>query len=255
MIEVRQTLSAKDRLILALDTSTFEQALKFVDQLSEYVGVFKIGLELFVNTGLSLMEELHQRGLKVFFDGNFLDIPDAVARESHQLALKGVDMFTLDASGGRAMLEASVQACQSTARQMGKNPPASLGMTVLTSLNQDALQNELHVVSTMADQVLRLGQLCQACGLSGVVTSAQELPQLRSVLGSGMLYVTPGVRPVWAEANDHTRVVTPAEAIANGSDYLVIGRPITRAKDPCDAAKRILFEMDSELSQTRAGSF
>jgi orotidine-5'-phosphate decarboxylase len=240
-------LSAKERLILAVDTSNIEEARRLVDELSEYVGVFKVGLELFMNFGPDILKLFHERGLKLFFDGKFLDIPNTVAKASQAVGRQGVQMFTVHASGGSKMLSACAQGAAKGAAEAGVEAPLALGVTVLTSLSQEALNSELGVAGTVPDQVVRLAKLCSANGVKGIVASAEEVAGLRVALGDSIVIITPGVRPTWADANDQSRIVTPAQALRNGSDYLVIGRPITGAADRAQAAKRIINEMHEAL--------
>jgi orotidine-5'-phosphate decarboxylase len=245
-------LKAKDRLILAVDTSTVDGARRIVDELHESVGMFKIGLELLMNAGPAILTLFQERGVKLFFDGKFLDIPNTVARASEAVARAGVQMYTVHATGGSKMLQACVQATIKAAQAAETEPPIILGVTVLTSLDQTALTKELNVSCSVSEQVISLGKLCQASGLTGIVASAEEVTGLRAALGPSMILVTPGVRPQWAEANDQSRVVTPGQALKNGSDYLVVGRPILAAANRRDAAKRILDEMEDALAAGRA---
>jgi orotidine-5'-phosphate decarboxylase len=241
-------LSAKERLVLAVDTSKIDEARQIVDELSEYVGVFKVGLELFMSAGPAVLKLFHERNLKLFFDGKFLDIPNTVAKASEAVGRQGVQMFTVHASGGSKMLAASVAAAAKGAAEAGLQPPIVLGVTVLTSMSADELRSELNVSASLPEQVTRLAKLCQASGVPGIVSSAEEVGKLRKTLGDSMVLVTPGVRPTWAEANDQTRIVTPSDALRNGADYLVIGRPIVAAADRKAAAKRIIEEMEEALA-------
>jgi orotidine-5'-phosphate decarboxylase len=240
--------TGKDRLILPIDVSTLDEARRLVDELYDYVGVFKIGLELLSGEGLAGLELFQQRGLKVFFDGKFLDIPNTVAHAAEAISRRGVEMFTVHSTGGSKMLAACAEASKKGAKEGGKPAPIVLGVTILTSLDQKSLADELGVGIPMKEQVLRLARLCQSSGVTGIVASAQEVHDLRTAFGDTMVLVTPGVRPSWAETNDQSRIVTPAQALRSGADYLVIGRPISAAKDRKDAAKRILAEMDEALS-------
>lgn len=242
-----QPLSAKERLILAVDTSTLEGARRIVDELSEYVGVFKVGLELLMNEGPQVLNLFQERQLNVFFDGKFLDIPNTVAKATEGVARAGVRMFTVHASGGSKMLRACADAATKGATEAGKSVPISLGVTVLTSMDQAMLTDELNVSKTVGEQVLSLAELCRKSGITGIVASAEEVQQLRTALGASMVLVTPGVRPTWAEANDQSRIVTPSDALRRGADYLVIGRPILAAPDRKDAARRIIAEMEEAL--------
>jgi len=231
-----------------VDTSTLEEARRLVDELSEYVGVFKVGLELFMSVGQPALKLFHDRGLKVFFDTKLLDIPNTVAKASEAVSRQGVQMFTVHATGGGKMLSACAQAAKKGADEAGVAAPITLGVTVLTSLDAHSLQHELNVACSVKQQVLSLAKLCCDSGITGIVASAEEVKELRAAVGESMVLVTPGVRPQWADANDQSRVVTPAQALRNGSDYLVIGRPITAAKDRKDAAKRIIAEMEEALA-------
>jgi orotidine-5'-phosphate decarboxylase len=219
-----------------------------IDELSEYVGVFKIGLEMLMNEGPQVLKVFQQKELKVFFDGKFLDIPNTVAKATEAIAAAGVDMFTVHATGGKKMLAACAKAASNASAAAGKRNPIVLGVTVLTSLDQAALNNELNVSGTVSDQVVSLAKLCQASGVTGIVASPEEVAQIRAAVGRDMVLVIPGIRPRWAEANDQSRITTPADAIARGADYLVIGRPITAAANRKDAAKRIVEEMDEAVS-------
>jgi len=246
--ETSRPLSARNRLILAVDTSTIDEARRIIDELSDYVGVFKIGLQMLMSEGPQVLKVFQDKDLKVFFDGKFLDIPNTVAMATEAVARVGVDMLTVHASGGKKMMEASVKAARSGAAAVGKQEPIILGVTVLTSLNKAELNDELRVPGSVSDQVLHLAKLCQSSGLTGIVASPEEVSQIRAVVGAGIALVTPGVRPKWAATNDQSRIMTPADAIKSGADYLVIGRPITAASDPRDAAKRILEEMEQGVA-------
>jgi orotidine-5'-phosphate decarboxylase len=157
-------------------------------------------------------------------------------------------MFTVHASGGRKMLEACVAAARKASAAAGKREPIVLGVTVLTSMDVKALNDELRVPGSVSDQVLNLSRLCASSGVTGIVASPEEVTQIRRAVGEEMILVTPGVRPQWADANDQSRVMTPADALKAGSDYLVIGRPITASADRKDAARRIVEEMESALA-------
>jgi orotidine-5'-phosphate decarboxylase len=230
-----------------LDVSTVDEARRLVDELYEYVGVFKVGLELFMNAGPPVLKLFHERGLNLFFDGKFLDIPNTVAKASEAAGRHGVKMFTVHATGGGKMLRACADAAAKGAKEAGFEPPIVLGVTVLTSLSQQMLSQELSVSCPMEEQVINLARLCRDNAVTGIVASAEEVGRLRTTFGGELVLVTPGVRPSWADANDQSRVVTPAQALRNGSDYLVIGRPITAAADRKDAARRIIAEMEESL--------
>jgi orotidine-5'-phosphate decarboxylase len=241
-------LSARERLILAVDTPTIDEARRMIDELYEYVGVFKIGLEMLMNEGPQVLRVFQERDLRVFFDGKFLDIPNTVAKASEAVARQGVEMFTVHASGGGKMLEACAQATKAAAAQAGKKEPIILGVTVLTSMSAQEMNNDVRVPGTVSEQVLHLAKICQRSGITGLVASPEEVKEIRAAVGSSMVLVTPGVRPAWASANDQSRVMTPFDALRAGADYLVIGRPITAAANRTEAAKRIVDEMGQAVA-------
>lgn len=242
------SIQARDRLILAVDTSSMEEARQYLDELHEHVGVFKIGLQLFTRYGPEILKVFQSKGAKIFLDCKFLDIPNTVAKASEEATAHGVQMFTIHACGGTSMLSASADAVQKKAAQLQIPAPTILAVTVLTSISQTVLANELNVSAPLEEQVLKLAKQCQENGVTGIVASPEESARLRQELGTTMLIVTPGVRPSWADANDQSRFTTPFEAIKNGSDYLVVGRPITQAKDPKDAARKIVAEIEEALA-------
>ncbi|HEY9786678.1 MAG TPA: orotidine-5'-phosphate decarboxylase [Candidatus Obscuribacterales bacterium] len=236
-------VSAKDRLIVALDVPTMEEALALVDELQEDVGVFKVGLELFSSCGVALLTELARRGVPVFFDGKFHDIPNTVASASRAIVSHQVKMFNVHAQGGSAMMKAACEAARNAAPHGLK--PIVIAVTVLTSISEEILEGELGMSRPLEATVERLAVLAKSSGLDGVVASAKEVPAIRRALGDDFVIVTPGIRPEWAAADDQKRIVTPGQAMELGSDYIVVGRPITRAADKRDAARRIVEEMEA----------
>ena len=235
-------MDARDRLIVALDVSTAAQAQKIVDAVGRSATTFKVGKQLFTAEGPSFVRSLVASGHNVFLDLKFHDIPNTVAAAVRSAAGLGVSMLTVHASGGAKMLRAATQAAKEA-----KTPPLVLAVTVLTSLGDEDLQ-EIGVGGRAADQVLRLAELARNNGCLGVVASPQEVKQLRELLGTGYAIVTPGVRPAGADAGDQVRIATPADAIRNGATYLVVGRPITEARDPAKAAQAILKEIEAALN-------
>lgn len=237
---------AAPRIIVALDYPGAAPALELAARLDPSRCAVKVGKELFVAAGPEVVRELVVRGFNVFLDLKFHDIPNTVAGACAAATRLGVWMLNVHASGGRAMLEAARQAVDSAADANGLRRPLVIGVTVLTSLDAAGLA-ETGVADAPARQALRLARLARDCGLDGVVCSALEAPELRASLGSSFALVTPGIRPAGAAAADQARVVTPAEAIARGADYLVIGRPITAAADPLTA----LAAIDASLGAAR----
>ncbi|MDZ4835400.1 MAG: orotidine-5'-phosphate decarboxylase [Candidatus Melainabacteria bacterium] len=248
MLAQGNKLNVKDRLIVALDVSSIDEAKEIVKDLREHVGMFKMGLELFASAGLSLFEMMREEGINVFFDGKFHDIPNTAAQASRNITRQGVAMFNVHATGGGAMMKAAADACKETAatNKDGKRP-LLIAVTVLTSISPDVLKDELQVGEEVMAYVTRLALLSKNSGLDGVVASAKEAASIRKACGDDFLIVTPGIRPQWAATNDQKRIVTPSQAIKDGADYLVIGRPITAAKDRKDAAQKILEEMETAV--------
>ena len=228
----------KDRLIVALDVSSASQAQRIVQTIGDAATTYKVGKQLFTAEGPQVVRDLVASGRKVFLDLKFHDIPHTVAAAVRSACELGVSMLTVHASGGSKMLKAAVEAAaQSSAK------PLVLAVTVLTSFT-DADLEEIGVPGTALDQVLRLGALARTAGCGGLVASAKEAKELRRELGEGLAIVTPGVRPAGSAAGDQARVVTPADAIAAGSTYLVVGRPILDAPDPAKAAADIISEIE-----------
>jgi orotidine-5'-phosphate decarboxylase len=226
------------RLIVALDVPEFDPALPLVDRLPPAAGI-KVGLELFSAEGPRPVEVLRERGRSVFLDLKLHDIPRTVSRAVQAAAGLGVQLLTVHASGGRAMLEAAAAA----ANDAGPDGPKVLAVTVLTSLDRSDLE-ETGIPRAPADHALSLARLAIGCGIHGVVCSVHEAAALRSALGPAALIVTPGIRPSTGDAGDQKRVSTPADAVRAGASHIVVGRPILDAPDPQVAALAILAELD-----------
>jgi orotidine-5'-phosphate decarboxylase len=233
--------SARDRLIVALDVSSAAEALHLASQLKTSVSRLKVGKQLFTAEGPSVVRDLISSGFGIFLDLKFHDIPNTVAAAVRSAAGLGVDMLTVHAAGGSKMLRAAVEA----ARQRAK-PPRILAVTVLTSMSDEDVQ-EVGLSGHVVDNVLRLAELALTAGCDGIVTSAREAAEVRRRLGDGFAIVTPGIRTAGGAAGDQARVVTPADAIRAGVSYLVVGRPITAAPDPADAAARIVAEIEAAI--------
>jgi orotidine-5'-phosphate decarboxylase len=226
------------KVIVALDFADPASALALVDRLDPKECALKVGNELFVTAGPEPVRQMVARGFNVFLDLKFHDIPNTVASACAAAVRLGVWMLNVHASGGRTVLRAARNAVDTTATAMGARPPLLIGVTVLTSLG-DADWHELGHPGSVAAEVLALAQLTKACGLDGVVCSAQEALTLRKACGAGFTLVTPGIRPVGAAGGDQARIATPEAAIRDGADYLVIGRPITQAADPIAALRAV----------------
>jgi orotidine-5'-phosphate decarboxylase len=227
---------ARDKLIVALDFPSAPQALACVDRLEGSCRWFKVGLELFLAAGGSIVETLRLRGHSVFLDLKFHDIPNTVAAAVRSVAPLGAELLTVHASGGPVMLTAAAEAAASL-----PGPPRLLAVTVLTSMDQSQLA-AIGASQTPEEKALLLAKMAFAVGIDGFVCSPEEAGALRSTLHEAVL-VTPGVRPAGAAIGDQKRIATPAAALAAGANYLVVGRPITQAADPARAANAILAEM------------
>ena len=236
-------MPASDALIVALDVATLDDAVGLLDRLQGVVGRVKIGSQLSAAAGLAAVEAAHKRGFEVFLDLKFHDIPNTVAGAAREATRLGVFMYTVHASGGRAMMRAAAEAAAGAAKALGVRRPLGVAVTVLTSLDRRALQEELGVPSSVAGHVLHLSRLASESGLDGCVASPQEIAPIRRLLGPRWLIVTPGVRPAGSDDGDQARTATPAAAIAAGAHYLVVGRPIIAAADPAGAARAILEEI------------
>jgi orotidine-5'-phosphate decarboxylase len=239
------TLSAKDRIVLPLDGGSFDEAKATIKALKNQVGLFKVGLTLFVKEGKRLIEHLKAEvgGGRIFLDLKFHDIPETVGNASAVVASLGVKFLTVHASDGERILKAAVQAM----------PPGSqiLGITVLTSLAETELK-ELGMTLPVKERVLALAQMARRAGCAGVVCSGLEAAEVKQACGRDFVVVTPGIRPAWAQVagDDQRRVMTPGEAIRSGADYLVVGRPIYTASDPGAAARKVAEEIEEALQSS-----
>jgi orotidine-5'-phosphate decarboxylase len=223
-----------DRIVVALDTTDVERALSMATGLEGLVGAIKLGKEFFTANGPAGVQRIAEVGLPIFLDLKYHDIPSTVAGAVRAALPLSPFMLNVHALGGAAMMRAAADA----AAQAGTQRPMVLAVTVLTSLVTADLA-AVGVFGTVRDQVVRLAVLAKDSGLDGVVCSAEEVVALRGACGRDFKLVVPGIRPSWAAAGDQKRIVTPADAVALGADFLVIGRPITTAADPAEAARRI----------------
>ena len=241
MVEKR----SKEKLIVALDVPTAAEARALVAALRDVVGLFKIGSQLFTAAGPEIVKQIIESGSRVFLDLKFHDIPVQVAGAARATTELGVSMFTVHASGGGEMMSRAAKAVSETVARTGLARPQVLAVTVLTSVDSLTL-SEIGIASSPMECVLRLAKLAADSGMDGVVASPLEAQALRSNLTNpGFLLVAPGVRPAGGPLDDQKRVTTPAAALRAGADYLVIGRPITGARDPLGAARTILAELEN----------
>lgn len=237
-------MSVTERIIVPLDVPNEMAAIALLDKLPQ-VTFWKVGLELFVNSGPGILATLHNRQKRIFLDLKFHDIPNTVAGACRAAACYGVDLLTIHATAGREALKSACVAVQEGA--VGVSPPKLIAITLLTSLSSRQLAFELKIPLELPEYALQMALMAQETGLDGAVCSPQEVEQLRQTCGDDFLLVCPGVRPSWADAADQRRSLTPLQAIKAGADYLVIGRPITTASDPELAWERICDELAAGL--------
>jgi len=237
----------KEKLIVALDVATRKDALELVEQLWDKAGAFKIGMQLYNSEGPDIVRDIQSLGGKVFVDLKFHDIPNTVCQTSKVITRREVFMFSVHAAGGFEMMNRSAQAVQEASHTLGVPKPLIIAITVLTSISQEVFQREVGISRQIEQQVVLWAKLAQEAGLDGVVASPQEIKSIREACGKEFVIVTPGVRPLWAAANDQKRVMTPKEAVRLGASYLVVGRPITLHHNPGEAAEKIVEEMEEAL--------
>ena len=233
---MQTSIAAKDKIIVPLDVPAASAARELINAIGGTVGFFKIGSQLFTAAGPAIVREVLDSGSKVFLDLKYHDIPNTVRHGVESACGLGVHMLTVHLSGGRSMCEAAVVG-------RGISKTLLLGVTVLTSLTNDAL-SEVGFRGSIQDEVLLLAELAKNVGITGLVASPHELALLRNRYGSLFKTVIPGIRPAWSESGDQKRIMTPRQAVDAGADYLVIGRPITASSNPKDAVKRIIHELE-----------
>ena len=224
------------QVIIPLDVSTLDEALGLVDSLGEESDFYKVGLELFTREGPRVVHALRGRDKRIFLDLKLHDIPNTVARAVGRARDLDIDLLTLHATGGRRMMEAAAEAAG--------DDLILLGVTVLTSMTASDVKDSWgRAVDSLEEEVVRLARLSKESGVGGVVASVREATPIKEAVGADLLVVTPGIRLVGDDAHDQARVSTPAEAVAAGADYLVIGRSITHAREPAQALRRVYQEM------------
>lgn len=237
---------ARERLIFALDVDDFSAAENWVKKLHKKVGLFKVGKQLFTRCGPDVVKMVQDRGGEVFLDLKYHDIPNTVAKAAVEACKLGVKIFNVHALGGAEMMRKTVEEVDSYCTAAGIDRPMMLAVTILTSSTEENLR-EVGIDHPVAEMVPRLAKLAKAAGFDGVVASPKEVTLIRAACGDDFAIVTPGVRPTFAALDDQKRVTTPTDAIAAGATALVIGRPISAASDPLEAAGKILVEIENAL--------
>jgi len=242
--------SPSQRIIIALDVQAREEAISLIQELPD-AEIFKVGLTLFASQGPDLLREIQSHGKKIFLDLKLHDIPHQIAGAVRAGVSLGIHMMTLHASGGREMMERACEAAEQGARHTGRDKPLLLAVTVLTSLKGEQLR-ELGMDERVNRQVLRLAKLAKESGVDGVVCSPQEIDIIKGEFGGDFLVVSPGIRPSWSEAQDQKRILTPGEALKKKVDYMVIGRPVTKAASPPEAFRKIVEELHGSVNTSHS---
>ena len=236
-------LNVRERVVLALDVDSDAEALELVGELKDLVGVFKVGHQLFTAYGPDIVRRITGMGGRVFLDLKYHDIPNTVAKASAEAVKLGVTIFNVHALGGLDMMKAAALSAKETAAKLNTPCPIVLAVTILTSMDERSLQRELKITRSLQREVGHLARLAQRAGMHGVVASPQEIKMLRKGIRGEFMILTPGVRPTWAAKDDQKRIMTPAEAVHAGADFIVVGRPVLKAADRREAVRKILDEM------------
>lgn len=234
----------KEKLIIALDFPTAEKAMELVEKVGDEGVFYKVGLELFLNSKGKMIDYLHEKGKKVFLDLKFHDIPNTTAMASIFAAKENVFMYNVHASGGKKMMK---KVCEEV-RKINKNS-LLIAVTILTSLSEEDVKETFLTNASIKELAMNMGRLTKEAGMNGVVCSPWEAKYIKEELGKDFKTVCPGVRPQWAATNDQTRIMTPKNAILNGCDFLVVGRPITKNENPNNATKLILAEIEEAMKE------
>ncbi|MGM0508211.1 MAG: orotidine-5'-phosphate decarboxylase [Fusobacteriota bacterium] len=234
----------REKLVLALDVPDFQKAKELVEELKDRVGVFKVGKELFTAEGPRIFDVIRENHGKIFADLKYHDIPNTVASAARVLTRQGVDMFNVHATGGFEMIKTTREAIEDEASKKGIKRPILLAVTVLTSLDKSDLDMLKISASNTQEYVLHLAKMAKKAGADGVVCSPKEIGIIKKELGEDFITLSPGIRPKWAQVGDQKRIMTPKQAVQEGGDYIVIGRPIRNSEDRKEAADKILEEMN-----------
>lgn len=235
-------MNAKDKLIIALDFPTMEKAVALVEKLGDEANFYKVGLELFLNSKGEMIEYLNSKNKKIFLDLKFHDIPNTTAMASVFAATKNVFMFNVHATGGKKMMTKVVEEVRKT-----NNSSLLIAVTILTSFSEEEIKETFKTKANIQELAMNLARLTKESGMNGIVCSPWEANSIKKELGENFKTICPGVRPLWAATNDQKRIMTPKNAILNGCDFLVVGRPITKNDNPIKAVQLIIQEIQEGL--------
>lgn len=237
-------IESKDRLIVALDFPTMVEAIECVEKIGDGATFYKVGLELFLNSSGKMIEYLAGKGKKIFLDLKFHDIPNTTAMASVFASKEHVFMYNVHASGGKKMMSKVVE----EVRKLDKES-LLIAVTILTSLSQEEVKETFLTDVSIKDLAMNLARLTKEAGMNGVVCSPWEAKYIKEAMGEDFKTVCPGVRPAWSATNDQTRIMTPKDAMKNGCDFLVVGRPITKHENPAEAARLVVEEIEEGLKE------
>lgn len=233
----------KEKIVLALDVEDIEDAKKLVDSLYQYVGTFKVGLQLYTKYGNEVIEYISGKNSNFFLDVKLHDIPNTVEKASENVVLRGANFFNVHATGGLKMMEAAVNGAKKASGKLNKKPPVILAVTMLTSISQEVMNDEFEIRQDVSEFAIRLAKLAKKAGMTGVVASSLEAKKIKEACGADFKVLCPGIRPAWSAKDDQKRIATPKFAIEQGADYLVIGRAVTQAPSPIEAMEKIYEEI------------
>lgn len=236
--------SIKEKIVLALDVDTIEEAKTLIEELKDYVGVFKIGLQMYTQNGNEIIDFMNSQGLEYFLDVKLMDIPNTVAKAGENIVKRGASFFNVHTLGGAEMMRQCAQSAKMQAKGLGRKEPIILGVTILTSISDEVLNKELEIEKSSNEYVLKLAKLAKDSGLDGVVASVLEAKKIKEICGSEFKVLCPGIRPEWSLKNDQKRSATPSDAVNAGADFLVIGRAVTKAEDRVKAMEMIYEELN-----------
>ena len=238
--------SIKEKIVLALDVDTMEEAKKLINELKDYVGVFKVGLQLYTKCGNDIIKFMNQENVKYFLDVKLYDIPNTVKEASKNIIENGASFFNVHALGGYKMMNEAMNAAnEAYFKKTNQNEikPIVLGVTILTSINDNILHNEFNIENQAENMVITLAKLSKEAGLTGVVASALEVKRIKEACGKEFKVLCPGIRPSFSNLDDQKRISTPKEAIKNGADYIVLGRAITKENNKIEIMTKIYKEI------------